>query len=64
MPGRVSDASSRNGTRVYGHRALTARLRHNDCILAGNTLFRFCEERAAATPAPQPVSDLAYSRAA
>ena len=50
----VKDLSSRNGTWVHGHRALTARLRHNDCILAGHTLFRFCEERAAASPALQP----------
>ena len=52
----VKDLSSRNGTWVHGHRALTARLRHNDCILAGRTLFRFCEERAAISPALQPVS--------
>ncbi len=50
----VKDLSSRNGTWVHGHRALTARLRHNDCILAGHTLFRFCEERAAVSPALQP----------
>ena len=60
----VKDASSRNGTWVHGHRALAARLRHNDCILAGNTLFRFCEERAVATPVLQPVSDAGYRRAA
>ena len=52
----VKDLSSRNGTWVHGHRALTARLQHNDCILAGHTLFRFCEERAAVSPALQPVS--------
>jgi pSer/pThr/pTyr-binding forkhead associated (FHA) protein len=52
----VRDLSSRNGTWVHGHRALTAKLRHNDCILAGHTLFRFCEERAAVAPALQPVS--------
>jgi hypothetical protein len=52
----IKDLSSRNGTWVHGHRALTARLRHNDCILAGHTLFRFCEERAGVSPALQPVS--------
>jgi pSer/pThr/pTyr-binding forkhead associated (FHA) protein len=52
----VKDLSSRNGTWVHGARALTARLRHNDCILAGHTLFRFCEDRAAATPDFQPVA--------
>ena len=51
----VKDLSSRNGTWVHGHRAITARLRDNDCILAGNTLFRFCEGRAGASAAPQAV---------
>ena len=51
----VKDLSSRNGTWVHGHRALTAKLRDNDCILAGNTLFRFCEERAT-TSVLQPVT--------
>jgi pSer/pThr/pTyr-binding forkhead associated (FHA) protein len=50
----IKDLSSRNGTWVHGHRALTARLRHNDCILAGRTLFRFYEDRAVATPAGPP----------
>jgi len=50
----IKDLSSRNGTWVHGHRALTARLQHNDCILAGRTLFRFCEQRAALSPALQP----------
>ena len=52
----IKDLSSRNGTWVHGHRALTARLHDNDCILAGNTLFRFCEEQAAAAPVLQPVT--------
>ena len=52
----IKDLSSRNGTWVHGHRAVTAKLQHNDCILAGHTLFRFCEERAAVSPALQPVS--------
>jgi pSer/pThr/pTyr-binding forkhead associated (FHA) protein len=50
----IRDLSSRNGTWVHGHRTLTARLHHDDCILAGNTLFRFCEERAETSPALQP----------
>jgi hypothetical protein len=29
-------------------------LRDNDCILAGHTLFRFCEEHAPVSPALQP----------
>jgi pSer/pThr/pTyr-binding forkhead associated (FHA) protein len=52
----VRDLSSRNGTWVHGHRAVTAKLRDNDCILAGNTLFRFCEGQASASAAPQPVT--------
>jgi len=50
----IKDLSSRNGTWVHGHRALIARLQHNDCILAGRTLFRFCEEQAEVSPALQP----------
>jgi pSer/pThr/pTyr-binding forkhead associated (FHA) protein len=49
----VKDLSSRNGTWVHGHRAVAARLHHNDCVLAGHTLFRFCEdseERTLASP--------------
>ena len=49
----VRDLSSRNGTWVHGHRASAARLHHNDCILAGHTLFRFCEDRVEPTVAPQ-----------
>jgi pSer/pThr/pTyr-binding forkhead associated (FHA) protein len=49
----IKDLSSRNGTWVHGHRAMTARLHDNDCILAGNTLFRFCEDGAAVSVAPQ-----------
>ncbi len=52
----VQDLSSRNGTWVHGHRTAVARLRHNDCILAGTTLFRFCQDREAATVAPQFLS--------
>jgi pSer/pThr/pTyr-binding forkhead associated (FHA) protein len=49
----LKDLSSRNGTWVHGHRASAARLHHNDCILAGRTLFRFCEPREAAPLTPQ-----------
>ncbi len=47
----IRDLSSRNGTWVHGHRAVAARLHHNDCILAGHTLFRFCQDSPAAIPA-------------
>lgn len=48
----LKDLSSRNGTWVHGHRALAAKLHDNDCILAGRTLFRFCEDRSAEADAP------------
>ena len=51
----LKDLSSRNGTWVHGHRAFTARLCDNDCILAGRTLFRFCDERSHTSPALQPL---------
>ncbi len=52
----IRDLSSRNGTWVHGHRAVTARLRDNDCILAGHSLFRFCADRAAPVPVTQSMS--------
>jgi len=52
----IRDLSSRNGTWVHGQRAISTRLSHNDCIHAGHTLFRFCEERAVVCSAPQDES--------
>jgi len=52
----IKDLSSRNGTWVHGHRALTAKLHHNDCILAGHALFQFCQERTSVSPVLQPVA--------
>jgi pSer/pThr/pTyr-binding forkhead associated (FHA) protein len=50
----IRDLSSRNGTWVHGQRAVSTRLSHNDCVLAGHTLFRFCEDRAVVcSPSPQ-----------
>jgi pSer/pThr/pTyr-binding forkhead associated (FHA) protein len=40
----LRDLGSRNGTWVDGERALTARLQHDDRILAGRTEFRFAED--------------------
>lgn len=45
----IEDLNSRNGTWVGGRRVLAAKLRHNDCILAGHTLFRFNERHVTAT---------------
>jgi pSer/pThr/pTyr-binding forkhead associated (FHA) protein len=41
----IEDLNSRNGTWLGGRRILAARLHHNDCILAGQTRFRFSERR-------------------
>lgn len=40
----LTDLDSSNGTFVDGKSARVSRLRHHDCILAGRTLFIFCEE--------------------
>ena len=39
----IKDLNSRNGTWVDGRRVFAARLRHNDCIRAGNSVFLFAE---------------------
>jgi len=52
----VRDLSSRNGTWVHGHRVVAARLHHNDCVLAGHTIFRFHDHNSEAALAPQPLS--------
>jgi pSer/pThr/pTyr-binding forkhead associated (FHA) protein len=39
----IRDLNSRNGTWVEGRRVSAEKLRHNDCIQAGRTLFRFAE---------------------
>lgn len=45
----IEDLNSRNGTWVGGRRILAAKLRHNDSILAGHTLFRFVERTVASS---------------
>ena len=45
----VEDLNSSNGTWVGGRRVLAARLRNNDCILAGHTRFVFRECHPVAT---------------
>ena len=39
----LKDLGSQNGTSVDGHRARETKLKQNDCILAGRTLFLFYE---------------------
>jgi predicted component of type VI protein secretion system len=51
----IKDLNSRNGTWVEGRRVSAEKLRHNDCIQAGRTLFLFAERPArAATVAKGP----------
>ena len=45
----IKDLNSRNGTWVEGRRVSAERLHHNDCILAGRTLFLFADRLAAST---------------
>jgi pSer/pThr/pTyr-binding forkhead associated (FHA) protein len=54
----IKDLGSQNGTWVDGQRADGTKLAHNVCIVAGQTVFMFCEHRAhaAAVPKPLPVS--------
>jgi len=42
----IKDLNSRNGTWVEGRRVSAEKLRHNDCIQAGRTLFLFSERSA------------------
>ena len=48
----IKDLGSQNGTWVDGERAQGTKLSHNVCIVAGRTVFMFCEHRlhASATP--------------
>jgi pSer/pThr/pTyr-binding forkhead associated (FHA) protein len=41
----VKDLGSQNGTWVDGARAQGTKLNHNVCIVAGRTVFMFCEHR-------------------
>jgi pSer/pThr/pTyr-binding forkhead associated (FHA) protein len=39
----IKDLNSRNGTWVDGRRVFEEKLHHNDCILAGHTMFLFAD---------------------
>ena len=58
----IKDLNSQNGTWVDGQRARGTKLRQNDCILAGRTLFLFSEHAAptAALQALPPTFDTAF----
>ena len=40
----IKDLGSQNGTWVDGQRAQGTKLKHNVCIVAGRTVFMFCEQ--------------------
>jgi pSer/pThr/pTyr-binding forkhead associated (FHA) protein len=48
----IKDLGSQNGTWVDGERARGTKLSHNVCIVAGRTVFMFCEHRLHAQAAP------------
>src|SRR2546425_42233 len=50
----LKDLNSQNGTWVAGKRALATKLRHNDCIAAGRTLFLFSENSVPASISLNP----------
>ena len=59
----IKDLNSQNGTWVDGQRAQGNTLRHNDCILAGRTLFLFHEHplpAAAGLDGQLPDQDTAF----
>jgi pSer/pThr/pTyr-binding forkhead associated (FHA) protein len=48
----IKDLGSQNGTWVDGERARGTKLSHNVCIVAGRTVFMFCEHRLHAGAVP------------
>jgi pSer/pThr/pTyr-binding forkhead associated (FHA) protein len=52
----VKDLDSQNGTWVDGQRAQGTKLSHNVCIVAGRTVFMFCEQHLQAGAARQPLT--------
>ena len=52
----LNDLGSNNGTWVDGAPAKATKLRHHDCILAGRTLFLFCDGGGEQTGKPASVA--------
>jgi len=48
----IRDLGSQNGTWVDGQRAQGTKLSHNVCVVAGRTVFMFCEHHLHAGAAP------------
>jgi pSer/pThr/pTyr-binding forkhead associated (FHA) protein len=54
----IKDLDSRNGTWVDGQRAQTTKLQHDVCIVAGRSVFIFCEHLPAVGTAAKPLAVL------
>jgi pSer/pThr/pTyr-binding forkhead associated (FHA) protein len=52
----IKDLGSQNGTWVDGQRAQGTKLSHNVCIVAGRTVFMFCEHRLQAGAPRKPLA--------
>lgn len=52
----IKDLGSQNGTWVDGQRAQGTKLSHNVCIVAGRTVFMFCEHHLHAGEASHPLA--------
>jgi pSer/pThr/pTyr-binding forkhead associated (FHA) protein len=52
----IKDLNSQNGTWVDGQRAQGTRLTHNVCIVAGRTVFMFCEHHPHAGAGLRPLT--------
>jgi pSer/pThr/pTyr-binding forkhead associated (FHA) protein len=52
----IKDLGSQNGTWVDGQRAKGTKLSHNVCIVAGRTVFMFCEHRLHAGTVRTPLA--------
>lgn len=52
----IKDLNSRNGTWLDGHRVFAQKLRHNDRIRAGRTVFLFADQPVLPRAASQPLT--------
>jgi pSer/pThr/pTyr-binding forkhead associated (FHA) protein len=52
----IKDLGSQNGTWVDGQRAQGTKLSHNVCIVAGRTVFMFCEQHLHTGEATNPLA--------
>jgi len=52
----IKDLDSQNGTWVDGERTQVTKLRHDVCIVAGRSVFMFCEQLPAAGSLAKPLA--------